>query len=159
MTTFGVLMSQTNTNDNQNNDTRNDATCETQVNLSEAKEAKDANISENESAIREEPHISFDKDGTINLEMDPSEKEDPSTAAHSELPIDDGSVIQNQENPTSSASQQQWKKCTMLEIAEHKSRDDLWIVMHGLIYDVTDFLIDHPGGLEVLLDVAGTGNV
>ncbi|RAH70050.1 uncharacterized protein BO66DRAFT_401732 [Aspergillus aculeatinus CBS 121060] len=41
------------------------------------------------------------------------------------------------------------------EVAGHKSRDDLWIAVRGKVYNVTDYVRDHPGGAEVLMDVAG----
>jgi len=43
----------------------------------------------------------------------------------------------------------------MKEVAEHKSESSLWMVIHGLVYDVTSFLEDHPGGDEVLKDKGG----
>ncbi|EGV62467.1 Cytochrome b5 [Yamadazyma tenuis] len=45
---------------------------------------------------------------------------------------------------------------TIDEVAEHKSADDLWMVYNGLVYDCSSFLDEHPGGEEVVLDVAGT---
>lgn len=42
------------------------------------------------------------------------------------------------------------------EVAKHKSTDDLWIVYNGLVYDVSKFIDEHPGGEEVVVDVAGT---
>ncbi|KAJ4249791.1 hypothetical protein NW762_012133 [Fusarium torreyae] len=42
------------------------------------------------------------------------------------------------------------------DIAVHKSKDDLWINIHGKVYDVSKYVRDHPGGADVLLDVAGT---
>ena len=46
--------------------------------------------------------------------------------------------------------------CSTLEVlATHSSRDDAWIAVHNKVYDVTKWLEDHPGGEEVLLDLAG----
>ncbi|EKX31560.1 hypothetical protein GUITHDRAFT_98775 [Guillardia theta CCMP2712] len=37
----------------------------------------------------------------------------------------------------------------------HKTKEDCWMAIHGKVYDVTKFLIEHPGGEEVMLEVAG----
>ncbi len=36
-----------------------------------------------------------------------------------------------------------------------KYHDKCYIILHGKVYDVTDFLIKHPGGHESILQVAG----
>ncbi|OAG05520.1 uncharacterized protein CC84DRAFT_1090333 [Paraphaeosphaeria sporulosa] len=41
------------------------------------------------------------------------------------------------------------------EVASHSTRDDLWIVIHGKVYNVTEYVRDHPGGVDVLIDLAG----
>ena len=41
------------------------------------------------------------------------------------------------------------------EIASHNNAKDLWIVIHGEVYNVTKFHQEHPGGEEVLLKLAG----
>ncbi|KAJ3034424.1 hypothetical protein HDV00_005044 [Rhizophlyctis rosea] len=41
------------------------------------------------------------------------------------------------------------------EIAQHNTRNDLWMVIEDKVYDVTKFLDEHPGGEEVLLEQAG----
>ena len=58
------------------------------------------------------------------------------------------------------------------EIAEHDSRESCWIIVHGKVYDVTDFLdgkpdrpkapqtcidvlLEHPGGSKIILKYAG----
>ncbi|KAI9136715.1 cytochrome b5-like heme/steroid binding domain-containing protein [Paraphysoderma sedebokerense] len=41
------------------------------------------------------------------------------------------------------------------EVAKHKSPKDIWLVVHGKVYDISKFLDEHPGGEEVLLEHAG----
>ncbi|KAI8970806.1 glyoxylate dehydrogenase [Trametes punicea] len=41
------------------------------------------------------------------------------------------------------------------EVAAHSSRESCWIIVHGKVYDVTDFLDEHPGGSKVILKYAG----
>jgi len=42
------------------------------------------------------------------------------------------------------------------DVKHHTSEKDCWMIIHGLVYDVTKFLEDHPGGPEILLQNAGT---
>ncbi|GAA6014218.1 hypothetical protein JCM10207_006136 [Rhodosporidiobolus poonsookiae] len=44
---------------------------------------------------------------------------------------------------------------TLKEVANHKSADSAWVVIEGNVYDMTDFLDDHPGGKKVLLNQCG----
>ncbi|KAI0343674.1 glyoxylate dehydrogenase [Trametopsis cervina] len=41
------------------------------------------------------------------------------------------------------------------QVAEHSSRDSCWIIVHGKVYDVTEFLDEHPGGARIILKYAG----
>ncbi|OJJ67792.1 hypothetical protein ASPBRDRAFT_134420 [Aspergillus brasiliensis CBS 101740] len=41
------------------------------------------------------------------------------------------------------------------DVAAHKSKNDLWVAIHGKVYDITKYVQDHPGGADVLIDVAG----
>ena len=41
------------------------------------------------------------------------------------------------------------------EVATHKTADDLWTVVDGEVYDLTEFAPEHPGGLDILLRHAG----
>lgn len=41
------------------------------------------------------------------------------------------------------------------EVAGHNTKDDIWISSNGKVYDVTKFLIRHPGGSQILLEHGG----
>ncbi|OSX75999.1 hypothetical protein BU14_0212s0019 [Porphyra umbilicalis] len=43
----------------------------------------------------------------------------------------------------------------MAEVAKHASSRDCWLVISGGVYDVTSYLAEHPGGEDVMLDMAG----
>lgn len=44
---------------------------------------------------------------------------------------------------------------TLEEVNKHNDGKSCWIVLHDKVYDVTKFLEEHPGGEEVLLELAG----
>lgn len=44
---------------------------------------------------------------------------------------------------------------TLKEVAAHNTSTSCWIVLNGVVFDVTTFLDDHPGGYEILLHHAG----
>ncbi|XP_031564870.1 cytochrome B5-like protein [Actinia tenebrosa] len=35
------------------------------------------------------------------------------------------------------------------EVKQHKSEDDLWIIIDGKVYDVTPYVTEHPGGKAI----------
>ena len=41
------------------------------------------------------------------------------------------------------------------ELKQHSIASTLWLAVHGRVYDVTEFLHDHPGGQQALLQAAG----
>jgi len=43
----------------------------------------------------------------------------------------------------------------MSEVQKHNTKDSAWVVLHGQIYDLTEFLQDHPGGADVVLKWSG----
>jgi len=47
------------------------------------------------------------------------------------------------------------KEFTYQDVAEHNTKKDIYVVIHDKVYNCSQFLDEHPGGEEVLLDVAG----
>lgn len=44
---------------------------------------------------------------------------------------------------------------TYEEVAKHNKVEDAWIVIDGKVYDITNFLDEHPGGEEIIFENAG----
>lgn len=47
------------------------------------------------------------------------------------------------------------KHYSRLEISKHANEKSLWIILNGHVYDMTDFIKEHPGRREALLRYAG----
>ncbi|CAO3627949.1 unnamed protein product [Cunninghamella blakesleeana] len=47
------------------------------------------------------------------------------------------------------------KTISLDEVAKHNKKGDLWLIIHGKVYDLTNFLPDHPGGQKILLKYGG----
>jgi cytochrome b involved in lipid metabolism len=47
------------------------------------------------------------------------------------------------------------KMFAIADLKNHTSEKSCWIVVHGKVYDVTDFLEEHPGGYDIILTVTG----
>jgi cytochrome b involved in lipid metabolism len=41
------------------------------------------------------------------------------------------------------------------EIAKHNSSEDCWIIVDGKVYDVTEYIDEHPGGDTILNNAGG----
>ncbi len=46
-------------------------------------------------------------------------------------------------------------KYTRAEVAAHKKPEDLWIIIHGRVYNVTDWARKHPGGTRIIRHYGG----
>ncbi|KAI2626049.1 Flavocytochrome c [Hypomontagnella submonticulosa] len=47
------------------------------------------------------------------------------------------------------------KEFTMEEIAKHNKKEDLWVVVKGVVMDVTNWLDEHPGGPQAIMNFMG----
>ncbi|KAK3327928.1 mitochondrial cytochrome-like protein b2 [Cercophora scortea] len=41
------------------------------------------------------------------------------------------------------------------DLSKHATREDLWLAVNGIVYDLTEFAPTHPGGLHILVGFAG----
>merc|ERR1712179_157230 len=41
------------------------------------------------------------------------------------------------------------------QVRTHNKKDDCWIIIDNKVFNVTPFLKQHPGGADVILDLAG----
>lgn len=44
---------------------------------------------------------------------------------------------------------------TAADVAHHVTKGDCWVVRNGKVYNVSDFVADHPGGDDLILKYAG----
>ncbi|KAG8562930.1 hypothetical protein GDO81_015866 [Engystomops pustulosus] len=55
----------------------------------------------------------------------------------------------------SSGEESQVTYYTLEDVRKRNSQKELWLVIHGRVYDITRFVEEHPGGEEVLFEQAG----
>lgn len=44
---------------------------------------------------------------------------------------------------------------SMEDVSKHAVEKDAWMVIEGFVHDITDFLVEHPGGKDILMDHLG----
>lgn len=47
------------------------------------------------------------------------------------------------------------RKFDLREVSEHNTAESCWVVINDTVYDVTEFLPQHPGGESSILSWAG----
>lgn len=65
---------------------------------------------------------------------------------------DGGATLKRLEKELTTASAERKEEIEKLMKLYKK---ECWIIMYGKVYDVTKFLVDHPGGPESILGCAG----
>lgn len=59
------------------------------------------------------------------------------------------------ENLAALPSMEELPIISLQELVRHTSKDSLWVVIDGFVLDVTEWLVRHPGGTDVLLRRGG----
>ena len=73
-------------------------------------------------------------------------------AAHAaEMATQQVAAISAENGTTGSTS----RVITLEECNQHTREDSCWLIVHGKVLDVTEFLDEHPGGLDILLQSTG----
>lgn len=49
----------------------------------------------------------------------------------------------------------EYKTVSKEELAEHNNEESCWIAINGKVYDLTDFVSEHPAGPESILNLSG----
>ncbi|XP_060528851.1 uncharacterized protein LOC132703542 [Cylas formicarius] len=60
-----------------------------------------------------------------------------------------------QKFPNSPIDEPKERIIDLSEVSRHDGRFDCWIVLYDRVYDITNFIDEHPGGEDVLLEYAG----
>ena len=47
------------------------------------------------------------------------------------------------------------KRIPLSEIEKHDDEDSCWVIIHSKVYDLTEFIDEHPGGDHIILQYAG----
>jgi flavocytochrome c len=47
------------------------------------------------------------------------------------------------------------KEYTLEEVAKHNTKEDLWVVVKGVVMDLSDWLDEHPGGPQAIMNFMG----
>ncbi|KAI0126900.1 flavocytochrome c [Xylariales sp. AK1849] len=47
------------------------------------------------------------------------------------------------------------REITMEEVAKHNKKEDLWVVVKGVVMDLTNWLDEHPGGPQAIMNFMG----
>ena len=47
------------------------------------------------------------------------------------------------------------KVFTLADVGKHNTENDCWVVVNGMVLDVTNFMPDHPGGKKAIMIYAG----
>jgi cytochrome b involved in lipid metabolism len=56
---------------------------------------------------------------------------------------------------SNATSEKTEKVITLADLSKHSTQKDCWIAMNGGVYNATDFLDEHPGGPELIMQHAG----
>jgi len=62
----------------------------------------------------------------------------------------------NSSQSQSRVNQSATKTFALSDVASHNTYNDCWLIISGKVYDVTDFLGQHPGGASEIIPHCGT---
>jgi cytochrome b involved in lipid metabolism len=60
-----------------------------------------------------------------------------------------------EEQSTATETSKVLKAFSLEECKKHTTEQSCWLIIHGKVYDVTEFLEEHPGGYDIVVSSAG----
>merc|ERR1712000_650777 len=75
------------------------------------------------------------------------------TAAAGPTPVKEGAAASKPNNPKEFKIPE--KEFTLEEVAKHNTKEDLWVVVKGVVMDLSDWLDEHPGGPQAIMNFVG----
>ena len=64
--------------------------------------------------------------------------------------VSDGLIDGSEDSTVSDTEVIELSTFPLTEIFKHNSEDDCWLLIDGKVYDVTEFISEHPGGKAIL---------
>jgi flavocytochrome c len=81
------------------------------------------------------------------------------TIVGKKLPVRGSSAIRSSAHASAAensiAKKSNDRVVSMSELSEHNTEKDCWVLIHGKVYDLTEFAAEHPAGPDSILDLAG----
>lgn len=77
----------------------------------------------------------------------------PSTSAAGPSPKEGGKTASKPNDPKKFEVPE--KEFSMDEVAKHNTKEDLWVVVKGVVLDLTNWLDEHPGGPQAIMNFMG----
>mmetsp|Transcript_7421 Transcript_7421/g.10961 ORF Transcript_7421/g.10961 Transcript_7421/m.10961 type:complete len:437 (-) Transcript_7421:1458-2768(-) len=63
--------------------------------------------------------------------------------------------IKMEDDPQEETHEKKNQIFTRAEVAKHNTREDCYTIVHGKVYDVTNYMLEHPGGFNLVFKNAG----
>src|SRR5688572_24701486 len=61
-----------------------------------------------------------------------------------------GAIVSTRPSSVSSPNKNAQQSYTQQDVANHNTKSDCWTIIDNGVYDITDYVSDHPGGDEIL---------
>ncbi|KAK6583205.1 hypothetical protein PZA11_004281 [Diplocarpon coronariae] len=109
-------------------------------------------------------HIDPSQPGKISVEWDSQGSASDSSRLARQSQTSAGPVLKKDADssdpgkvskPNKAAFKIPEKEFTMEEVAKHNTKEDLWVVVKGVVMDVSDWLDEHPGGPQAIMNFMG----
>lgn len=72
------------------------------------------------------------------------------------IAIGDEEIASSEQSDSGVKTPNDLPKITIDELAKHNTEEDIWVAIHGVVYDLTEFADEHPAGFKSIFDLAGT---